>query len=235
MTNLMNNNQEVNYIDSLEVAEMMNKEHFHLLRDIDTYMSTMEINPNLDASQYFIRSNYRDSTNRVKPQYLLTRKGCELVANKMTGEKGILFTVAYIDRFHEMEKAIQTPTLPTTYKEALLQLVAQEEEKEAMQLQLNEQAPIVEYYEKVISTEGYKTVADTAKELGLRSPQELYGMLVKKNIIFKSAKGSYLHRPDYAYLKMDNHISYKQLEKKKLQLMISQKGKHEIAKLLEIV
>ncbi|HEF1904305.1 TPA: phage antirepressor KilAC domain-containing protein [Bacillus cereus] len=103
------------------------------------------------------------------------------------------------------------------------------------QEQLDDQAPVIEYYEKVISTEGYKPVAEIAKELGLRSPQELYGMLVKKNIIFKSRKGSYLHRPDYAYLKADNHISYKQIEKGKVQLLINHKGKHEIAKLLKLV
>lgn len=114
-------------------------------------------------------------------------------------------------------------------------LARRDEQLRQAQGQLEEQAPVIEYYEKVISTEGYKPVADIAKELGLRSAQELYKMLVKKNIIYKSAKGSYLHRPDYAYLKMDNHISYKQLEKGKLQLMVSHKGKHEIARLLKIV
>jgi hypothetical protein len=31
--------------------------------------------------------------------------GCEMVANKLTGEKGVLFTAAYIMRFNEMEAA----------------------------------------------------------------------------------------------------------------------------------
>lgn len=37
------------------------------------------------------------------PSYYLTRKGCDMIANKMTGEKGTLFTAAYVTRFHEME------------------------------------------------------------------------------------------------------------------------------------
>ena len=32
-----------------------------------------------------------------------------MVANKLTGEKGILFTAEYVERFNEMEKAIKTP------------------------------------------------------------------------------------------------------------------------------
>jgi hypothetical protein len=31
--------------------------------------------------------------------------GCEMVANKLTGERGILFTAAYVTRFNEMEAA----------------------------------------------------------------------------------------------------------------------------------
>jgi hypothetical protein len=31
--------------------------------------------------------------------------GCELVANKLTGEKGILFTIAYVAKFNAMEAA----------------------------------------------------------------------------------------------------------------------------------
>ena len=33
--------------------------------------------------------------------------GCEILANKMTGEKGILFTAKYVDRFNEYEKRIK--------------------------------------------------------------------------------------------------------------------------------
>ncbi|WP_257155368.1 Rha family transcriptional regulator [Bacillus cereus] len=118
--NLQVNNQEVNFIDSLEVANMTGKRHDHLLRDIDNYMDIFLTNPNLGALDYFQKATYLDLKGEPRRKYFLTRKGCELVANKMTGEKGILFTVAYIDKFHEMEKAIQQPALPTTYKEALL-------------------------------------------------------------------------------------------------------------------
>ena len=48
-----------------------------------------------------------------------------MVANKLTGEKGVIFTAKYVNRFEEMENHIkqQTPTLPNNYLEALERLV----------------------------------------------------------------------------------------------------------------
>ncbi|MBJ6718687.1 phage regulatory protein/antirepressor Ant [Bacillus sp. PR5] len=235
MTNELSvNQQEVNYIDSLEVAEMVGKQHKHLLRDIDKYLEVFLTNPNMDSLKYFVTAKYLDLKGEPRRKYLLTRKGCELVANKMTGEKGILFTVAYIDRFHEMEKAVQQPALPTTYKEALLQLVEQVEATEKLQAQLNEQAPAIEYHDKVLSIEGFTTIDETAKELGLRSAQQLNQMLKDKGVIKRSGRGSWLHRAGYEYLK-DGYINYKPIEKKKLQMLVSQKGVKEFARLLDMI
>ncbi len=232
--NLQVNNQEVNYIDSLEVAVMTGKRHADLLRDIENYKSVLE-NAKLRFQNFFVESSYKTSgNNKTYKSYLLTRKGCELVANKMTGEKGVLFTVAYIDRFHEMEKAVQQPALPTTYKEALLQLVEQVEATEKLQAQLDEQAPAIEYHNKVLSIEGFMTIDETAKELGLRSAQQLNQMLKDKGVIKRSGRGSWLHRAGYEYLK-DGYINYKPIEKKKLQMLVSQKGVKEFARLLDLI
>jgi len=43
---------------------------------------------------------------RQYPMYWLTRKGCEMVGNKLTGRKGTLFTAAYITRYHQMEELL---------------------------------------------------------------------------------------------------------------------------------
>ena len=44
-----------------------------------------------------------------RPCYLVTKKGCEFIAHKLTGVKGTEFTAKYINRFHEMEERIQRP------------------------------------------------------------------------------------------------------------------------------
>ncbi|PFY23076.1 Rha family transcriptional regulator [Bacillus toyonensis] len=235
MTNeLSENQQEANYIDSLEVAEMVGKQHKHLLRDIDKYLEVFLTNPNMDSLKYFVTARYLDLKGEPRRKYLLTRKGCELVANKMTGEKGILFTVAYIDRFHEMEKAVQQPALPTTYKEALLQLVEQVEATEKLQAQLDEQGPAIAYHEKVLGIQGFTTIESTAKQLGLRSAQQLNNLLRQLKVIYYTKKGSWVHTAKYSYLKDEGYIGYKPLEKGKLQMLVSQKGTQEIARLIGI-
>lgn len=91
-------------VDSRDVAHLVEKRHDHLFRDITGYIKIMEEStaPKVGVSDFFIKSTYRDSTGRTLPCYLLTKKGCDMVANKMTGEKGVLFTAAYVLAFEEM-------------------------------------------------------------------------------------------------------------------------------------
>lgn len=93
--------------DSREVAFMTGKEHSHLMRDIRGYEKILEDNPKLDSQNFFIKDTYINSQNKVQPCYQLTRKGCDMVANKMTGEKGVLFTAEYVTRFEEMEEELK--------------------------------------------------------------------------------------------------------------------------------
>lgn len=99
-------------IDSREVARMTDKTHPHLLRDIDGYYEAISTNPNLDPLDFFIKSSYIDAKGESRKCYLCTRKGCEMIANKMTGTKGIQFTAQYINLFHKMEKTLKSPALP---------------------------------------------------------------------------------------------------------------------------
>lgn len=95
------------YADSREVAEMLGKEHRNLLRDIDKYIKVISESSTLSSQNFFIKSFYKtEGNNKTYPYYKLTRKGCDMVANKLTGEKGILFTAEYVTRFEQMEKQL---------------------------------------------------------------------------------------------------------------------------------
>lgn len=98
----------VEVVDSREVAEMIGKDHRHLIRDIRGYAKILgkTTEPNFGLSDFFIESSYKDPTGRTLPCYLITKKGCDMVANKMTGEKGVLFTAAYVTAFEEMHKCL---------------------------------------------------------------------------------------------------------------------------------
>lgn len=117
-------NREIKTIDSRDVAAMVGKQHSHLLRDIDGYVKDLQ-NPKLDSNEFFIPNTYHAAGGkRPYPNYLVTRKGCDMIANKLTGTKGVQFTAAYVNKFHEMEAAENRPVfkLPTNYVEALREL-----------------------------------------------------------------------------------------------------------------
>lgn len=96
--------------DSRDVARAIGKEHRNLMRSINTYYKHLNHAKNggvnqlkIERVKFFIPATYTDEKGEERPCYYLTRMGCDMVANKMTGERGTLFTAAYVTRFHEME------------------------------------------------------------------------------------------------------------------------------------
>ena len=104
---------EIQTIPSYEVAEMMEKPHAKVLRMLEGDKSHVGIIPTLRKTQlgfseYFIESTYKiEGNNKTYKYYECTKMGCELLAHKMTGEKGIIFSAKYVKRFNEMEKQLQ--------------------------------------------------------------------------------------------------------------------------------
>ncbi len=121
---LMNFNG-IEAIDSRQVAEVVEKNHFDLLRDIRTYCDYLG-ESKIACTDFFIESTYKTKQNKEMPCYLCTRKGCEMIANKLTGQKGVAFTALYINAFHKMEnhiknqKQIQAPEDKSKTAEAKL-------------------------------------------------------------------------------------------------------------------
>ena len=89
-------------LDSREVAEMIEKEHSKLLRDLRRYEEQF-IEAKIGFNDFFRNSEYKDSIGRTLPCYKVTKKGCEFIAHKLTGTKGTIFTARYINHFHEMQ------------------------------------------------------------------------------------------------------------------------------------
>src|SRR5699024_5125370 len=97
-------NKEILVLDSREVAEMVEKRHSDLIRDIETYLQYLE-NAKVRSQDFFLKGSYKaKGNNRSYKKYDVTRKGCEFIAHKLTGQKGTIFTARYINRFHELEQ-----------------------------------------------------------------------------------------------------------------------------------
>lgn len=90
-------------LTSIEVAQMVEKKHADLLKDIRRYVGQLA-EGNIPLGDFFAENTYSDVNNQSRPCYLVTKKGCEFIAHKLTGQKGTEFTARYINRFHEMER-----------------------------------------------------------------------------------------------------------------------------------
>lgn len=118
--------KEAKVLDSREVAEMGGITHSDLLKKLEgTTKSDGSVKQigiikcldkgNFPLGEYFIESSYVDKNNQSRKCYLFTKLGCEFIANKFTGEKGILFTAKYVKRFNDMEKSIKQNNLLENY------------------------------------------------------------------------------------------------------------------------
>lgn len=96
-------------IDSREVAEMIEMRHTDLLRKVTKYEDILT-DAKLRSLDFFVPNEYRDTKGETRKCYLLTKMGCEMVANKLTGEKGVIFTAKYVEAFNAMEKLTHYPT-----------------------------------------------------------------------------------------------------------------------------
>lgn len=106
------NNLKRNTITTLEVAEMMEVAHKDILRRLDGrkdrkgYIQILT-ESQMAPSDYFIPSSYIDASGKENKCYEVTKLGCDFLANKSTGEKGVLFTARYVRRFYEMEHQVR--------------------------------------------------------------------------------------------------------------------------------
>ena len=133
-------------ISSREVAEMMEVKHGHLLEKIDNINKTFD-NRKIDFQKYWVESSYKtEGNNKTYREYQVTKKGCEFLAHKSTGEKGIVFTDRYMDKFEAMEKALKSPSYmiedPIKRAEAWIEEQKEkrriEQERNLLQIELDE-------------------------------------------------------------------------------------------------
>lgn len=195
----------VQTVSSREVAEMMEVRHDNLMNKIEKHNQILSnvTDLNFKVSDLWQLSSYKDSTGRTLKEYQVTKKGCEFIAHKTTGEKGDLFTIRYMNKFEEMEQYIkeQQPKVPTTYKEALQHLLVQVEENERLQLEnqqqtkviekqsevIGEMAPKAEYFDALVDNNLLTNIRDTAKELGIKE-RTFTEWLIQKNLCYRDKK-----------------------------------------------
>ena len=169
-------------VDSREVAEMVGRDHKEILAMIEGqehiggrvkhigFLPTISESGLFNPQDFFIKSSYKvEGNNKTYPCYLLTRKGCDMVANKMTGEKGVLFTAAYVTKFEEMEKELKIQPkdsyMITDPIERAKAWIVEAEKTKTLTLQLEAQHPKVIFAEALEVSNNTILIGELAKIL----------------------------------------------------------------------
>lgn len=95
-------------LSSVEVSQMVKREHKSVLRDIRTIIN--QLGEHKDVRAYFVESSYIDMQEKTRPCFQFTKLGCELYGTRMIGERGTQFAASYIERFNQMENHLSSVT-----------------------------------------------------------------------------------------------------------------------------
>lgn len=96
------NKKEVLTTTSRQVAEVFEKRHDNVLRDIESLECSAEF-----RLLNFEESEYINAQSRSQKEYVLTKDGFVMLVMGYTGEKAMKFKEAYINAFNEMEKELR--------------------------------------------------------------------------------------------------------------------------------
>ena len=202
------NPAEAETLDSREVAEMVEKNHKDLLRDIRGYIEIMqeadEISQRKIApSDFFIESTF-ENRGKQYPCFLVTKKGCEFIANKLTGEKGTKFTALYVTRFNIMEEREKVAIGGKTARSGKTPEELAAADKRATAMLLNAKNRAASFLQKLYDRAGTKpeyqamALSDFYSEDGIHLPRMAFqnmkqtydkGAIAEKLGIYSKASG----------------------------------------------
>jgi len=180
---------------SLIVAEIFNKRHNNVMRDIQR----------LECSHDFYLLNfehikYLDSKGREQKAFEITKDGFSILAMGYTGPEAMQFKEKFIAGFNQRESLLKNEDYLigraiTILKARTANLI---EENNKLQIAIASNLKKVEYHDRVLQSETLFNTSTVAKQLGFASPQELNSVLSEHGIIYKkNNKGPWLLSAKY--------------------------------------
>lgn len=235
----MSNNKQIGEIIPIESnngQQAVNARHLYqwleIKKDFSNWIKTQfnrcDLMENVDY-QVFTLKGENLLGGRPSIEYALSLNAAKEISMMSQTEKGKQARRYFIE-CERIAKQKYTPALPTTYKEALTQLLAQVEHNEQLQLENKKLQEDVEtqhninnmleaevetltpkgrIYDTVIQSpndNSLSTTSSVANEIGL-SGQKLNKMLVASGIIYKAPNGEYLFTAEYRNWNLGRSVS----------------------------
>lgn len=241
---------DVRTITTLEISEMMEISHRDVLNklqgtyDKDGNAKQIGIIPtlaqaNFRLSDYFTESSYKDASGKTNICYNVTKLGCDFLANKFTGEKGIIFTARYVKRFNEMEQALIPKDYPSAlraYADEYEKRMIAENENKLLSEDNERMKPKADFFDAVADSKDAIEIGKVAKVLNYPGVgrNKLFDILRKQNVLM---------RDNIPYQKYIDNGCFRTIEQKymlpngetriSIKTLVYQKGVEHIRKVLE--
>lgn len=176
---------------SRQIAENFEKNHNHVLRDIDSLKKDVS-----NFGQMFFETTVPDSYGREQRAYLMNRDGFTLLAMGFTGKAALEWKLKYISAFNEMEKKLTEQPQLTRSQLLATALIAAHEELEEKDKKIAELTPKGVFADAVSASAQSVLVGELAKLLsqnGIQMGQNrLFAWLRENGYLIKDRK-----RTDY--------------------------------------
>lgn len=175
------------FTDSRSVAEFFEKQHFHVLRDID---NLLKAEPELAASNFGCGHYTLPSTGSQQHRlYTMDRDGFTLLAMGFTGPKALRWKLKYIEAFNTMEAQIKQA--PADMTSLLMDpsklrglLLSYTEKVTELQGRVEEMRPSVHALERIAISDGSMSITEAAKNLQAQ-PKDVFTWLRTKGWIYR--------------------------------------------------
>lgn len=198
---------------SLLVAEKFEKQHIHVLRDIDSLKKDIS-----NFGLMFFESTYSDSYGRPQRMYIMNRDGFTLLAMGFTGKKAMNFKLEYIQLFNEMEQTLKQ--LDFSNPDTVLMLAQNWKEEQQKRIEAEKRAlimqPKADFVDRAVDMGHLTDIGQAAKILKLPFGRNtLFKKLQEKGIFFKGRnepKQEYIQRGYFELrekeIPRDNHPAF---------------------------
>lgn len=180
----IHNNRPVT--DSITVAEVFNKTHDNVIRDIRNQIEKLIAAGEIEFSLLnFEESTYKNERGRSYRKFLLTEEAFALITMAYVTVDAMRFKVRFINEFNQIKERLSKRNalmMPQTYADALRALADEVEEHEKTKHKLSLAEPKAQMYDVALSANNAQPMNAVAKTLGV-GRNKLFEFLRNKKIL----------------------------------------------------